>query len=170
MIRKFGALLLGVGLCGLLCGCPYSTRSGLPEHIQTVQVPMFKNSTLYKGLETKLTGGIIRKLQVDPRVRVVNEGGNATIRGEIIDVQRSIYRETREDRPATVHVNVTVRFTFYDEVEKRALIKDLKLGSSESSSAAGLYEVDRGELQSVAEEGAVSELADEIVRRSIAVW
>ncbi|MBN2710875.1 MAG: LptE family protein [Planctomycetes bacterium] len=152
-------------------GCNYSTRSGLPEHIRTVQVPVFKNTkTLYKGLETKLTAGIIEQLQNDPQVRVVNSGGNATIDGEITKVERKVYLETKDDQPASVRVSITVRVTFYDEVEQRPIIKDLVLNSSQSSSVSGLYEVDRGELQSAADDSAIKELSKEIVRQTIAMW
>ncbi len=170
-IRLIGNILIGVVVLAGLSGCSYGTRSGLPEHIKTIHVEMFRNTkTLYKGLETKLTAGIIAKLQNEPTVHVVNNGGDATIRGEIIDVKRTVYRETRKDRPATVGVSVLVSFSFFDEVEQRAIIESKKLSSSESSSTAGLYEVDRGELQASAEEAAVKQLAKEIVRQTVGMW
>lgn len=172
MKRKIASLVgLGLSLVALVStGCPYSTRSGLPEHIRTVEVPVFRNSTKYKGLETKLTEELINRLQDDPQVRPVNGGGDATLEGEIIDVYRDVRRETRGDRPATVRVTVEVRYTFYDNVEQRAIVENATLQSTESSTTAGLFEVDRGEVQATAEDEAVRVLARDMIRRTVGAW
>jgi len=40
-------------------GCSYTSRSRLPEHIHTVSVGVFGNSTSYIAIEGKLTSAII---------------------------------------------------------------------------------------------------------------
>lgn len=169
MQRSFWLTLAG-GVALFAAGCTYSTRSGLPPHIKTVEVPMFKNRTFYKGLEGKLTRALIHRLNLDPHVRVVNSGGDATISGEIILVKNTPLRETTQDRPATMVVSIVTSFSFYDEVEQRPILTAVKLSSSQSSSAIGRVELDRGELLASAEEAAIQELAKTIARRTIGMW
>jgi hypothetical protein len=154
-----------------LAGCAYSTHSGLPRHIRSVEVPSFGNDTFYKGLETKLTRAVIEKInESSPNVRVVNAGGDARIHGAIVDVQQRVIRETADDRPASVRLTVVVRYSFEDKVEQRYLIRDRALTSLQASAGAGIYDVDRGEPQLNAEIQAVEVLANEIVRQTIGMW
>jgi hypothetical protein len=53
--RVLGALLPAV----LLGGCGDSTKGSLPEHIQTVGVPIFKNRTLEPGVESAITSAVV---------------------------------------------------------------------------------------------------------------
>lgn len=151
-------------------GCKTSTVSGMPGHIRTVEVEIFKNNTMYRGLEGRLTRAIIDQINYDARIRASSGGGDAVITGEITEVRRSTVRETTTDEPATVSLTVYARFSFYDKVEGRYLIQDRAISSSDSSQAAGLYEASRGESVSLAEEGAMMALARDIARRSIGMW
>src|SRR5207244_8560623 len=53
-----GLVLLAVGLTG----CGYSFRGNLPDHIQTVAVPVFTNKTSEPAVETFLTSAIVEAL------------------------------------------------------------------------------------------------------------
>ena len=152
-------------------GCAYSTRSGLPAHVQTIEVPTFRNSkTLYKGLEARLTRRVKELVNEDPNVRVVNHGGDASLIGEITDVQKDVPRETKQDRPASVRLTIQAVVSFFDEVEQRPIVQDLRISSREGSEVAGLYEQDRGEVRASAEDAAIDALAREIVRRTLGRW
>ncbi len=152
-------------------GCAYSTRSGLPAHIRTVEVPTFRNTkTFYKGIEGKLTRRVKELINLDPNLRVVNHGGDALLDGEILRITRTVSRETKQDRPASVVLAIEAVVTFSDEVEQRPLIESMKVSSSQASTVAGLYEVDRGEVRATAEEAAIDALAREIVRRTVGMW
>jgi len=162
-------VLAGIVLAGV--GCPYSTQSGLPGHVRTVEVPTFKaRKTFYRHIEGKLTRRIKELVNLDPQVRVVNHGGDAVIEGEILGVDQATVRETKQDRPASVRLSITVTFSFTDEIEQRPLIQDQTLSSSQVSSVSGLYEVDRGEVRATAEDDAIDVLAREIVRRTLGMW
>lgn len=160
------ALVLALA-CG---GCDYTTQSGLPGHVRTVDVGLFKNKTFHLGLETRLTRAIIEKLTLDPHVRLVNDGGDATISGEILTVQRRVLRETRGDDPATIRQTIVVRYDFRDNTTGAMLINGEVLHSLHASAGAGVYDVQRGEGRSAAEERNVRELADKIVRRTVGMW
>lgn len=162
-------------LCAAFClaapGCKTSTRSsGLPEHIRTVEVEIFKNNTMYKGLEGRLTRQIIDRINADAVIKAVSRGGDAVITGEIVKVTRQTLRETTTDEPATVLIVVYAKYSFYDEVEKRYIREDVVVTSNQASTTAGLYEPSRGESVSAAEESAVAALGREIVRGTIGMW
>lgn len=152
-------------------GCTTTTRAtGLPSHIRTVEVHIFQNNTMHKGLEGRLTRQIIDRINHDASIRVVSRGGDAVITGEITNVQRTTVRETTTDEPATVSMTVWATFSLYDRGEGRYLIEDATASSADASSSAGLYEAARGESSSLAEDGAMSALAREIARRTIGMW
>lgn len=172
MLRIFAKMtLLATVSMGFLAGCGgYTTQSGLPRHIKTVEVQTFKNNTNYRSLEGKLTREIIRRVNLDPQVRVVRTGGDATLYGSIIDVTKTTSRETNTDRPASVILSVVAVFSLVDEIEGKAIVGNQRISSSQSSSVAGRFELDRGEVEADAENRALAELAKEIVRRSIGKW
>lgn len=170
---------ISLALAALVCvaaiaagpGCRTSTRSsGLAEHISTVEVEIFKNNTMFRGLEGRLTRAIIDGINRDAVIKAVSRGGDAIITGEITDVKRYTVRETTTDEPATVSLIVYTTFSFYDAVERRYILEDVQITSSDLSQAAGLYEASRGESMSLAEEGAMAAVAREIVRRTVGMW
>ncbi len=168
--RRMNTLLIVLALSLVIVGCRYSAHGSLPEHIQTVRVPVFKCNKFYYGLESKLTRAVIEKLAKDPRVRVVKSGEDATIEGEITDVQKRVIRSDKNDRPDSIRLSITVMLTFKDNIQGKNILDKVVLRSSNSSSAAGVYDLDRGENRSSAETKALDELASEIARRTIGMW
>ncbi len=168
-MRAFGWIAVVV-LLAAGAGCSYTTRSSLPGHIQTVEVPVFENNTFYKGLESDLTRGIVEKLNQAPGIRVVSRDANATIRGEILDVRQVVLQSTRRDRPSSVRLVVRVASSVYDNVEDRELIGEREIVSSQTSSGIGIYNPDEGEVRTAAEQEAIREVADTIVREFVEYW
>lgn len=161
------AACAAIGLLALSClltGCPYGPATGLPEHIQTVRVTTFRNNTEYVGVEGALTRAVIERMARDPRVDVVRQGEDAVLRGEIVKVQKRVVRQGQQDRPASVRLTISARITFEDRVSGQLIIDDRIFDSTSASSAAGVYDLERGESRSEAEARALDELAAEIVR------
>src|SRR5262249_24807717 len=78
------ALALGL-LAAAIAGCGYSFRGNLPEHIQTVAVPVFANKTGEPRIESLLTNGVVEAFSTNGRLRVVNrEDADAGLEGEVI--------------------------------------------------------------------------------------
>jgi outer membrane lipopolysaccharide assembly protein LptE/RlpB len=76
------ALLVGGLLAG---GCGYSFRGNLPDHIQTVAVPIFVNRTSEPGVENFLTNAVVEAFSTNGRLRVVRpERADAILDGEVI--------------------------------------------------------------------------------------
>jgi len=170
-MRLVAALAIIASAMTLAAGCSYSTRSGgLPDHIRTIEVPTVKAPKIfYYGIESKLTREIIRWVNNDPQVRVVNIDGDAILAVEIKNVTQKPIRETKQDRPATMQLTIKVAYSLYDQVEQRYLIQG-EYVSSQLATAAGLYEIERGEVRAAAEDRIAEELAREIVRRTLGHW
>jgi len=167
-------LLIGAGIAaaGLIAvaGCEVSTRSSLPAHIRTVEIHVFENRTMNYSIEGRLTRRIIEAVHKEPSVRVVNRGGEAILRGEIMEVRRVPVRETAQNRPATTQLVVTARVSFWDDVTQEFFLEDVAISSNEAGITAGLYDEDRGETYAAAEAAAIDALAREIVRRTLGMW
>ena len=164
-----GALMLGLCLA-VAAGCRNSFSSGLPGHIRTVEVHIFRNKTMYNGVEAWITRDIVDRINMDPRIRVSSRNGDALITGEILSVNRSTMRETTANEPGTVQITIEARFSFYDNKERRYIIEDAEISSSDLALSPGIYEASRGGVSEDGERGAARQLAAEIVRRTVGMW
>ncbi len=165
--------LCGLSLCLCLAaatGCRNSFSSGLPDHIRTVEVHIFQNKTMYDSIEAWITRDIVDRINMDPRIRVSSRNGDALITGEIIAVRRSTLRETTANEPGTVQITIEAKFSFYDNKERRYIIEDATVVSSDLGISPGIYEASRGGVSEDGERGAARQLAAEIVRRTVGMW
>ncbi len=79
-------LALGlVLLAAALAGCGYSFRGNLPDHIQTVAIPVFANKTAEPAVENFLTSAVVEAFSTNGRLRVVpREDADAILEGEVV--------------------------------------------------------------------------------------
>ena len=74
-----------VGSLLFVAGCGYSFRGNLPNHIQTVGVPIFANRTSEPGVENFLTSAVVEAFSTNGRLRVVRpERADAILDGEVV--------------------------------------------------------------------------------------
>jgi len=112
-----------LALCSLFLavGCGYHTAghsSQLPESIQTIAIPAFKNETLNYRIEQMLTASVVREFTTRTRYRIVNDAGDdadATLRGTVLSTAASpLTYDTATGRAASVLVVVSMRVSFTD--------------------------------------------------------
>lgn len=163
-------LAVAAAIAATAAGCRTSTRSGLPDHIRTVEVHMFHNKTMYKGIEGTLTRRLIDRINADPTIRAVSRGGDAVITGEITAVKRRTLRETTTNEPGTVLITIEATYSFFDERSGRHIVEDATIASDATGIISGVFEASRGGMSEDGEQGAAKALADEIVRRTIGMW
>lgn len=170
MIRKTAIAVLLAALC-TCAACRTTTKSGLPDHIRTVDVEIFRNTTMYKSIEGILARSIADAVSADPRVRLSTSGSaDAVITGEITTVTRSTLRDTTANEPGTVRIVITAKYSFYDTQAKRYLIRDKVVSSTSTGYSHGIYEASRGELSAQGERGAAEAIGAEIARQTIGMW
>ena len=120
MTKRVGRML---ALCSLFltAGCGYHTvghSSQLPESVQTIAIPAFKNETLNYRIEQMLTASVVREFTPRTRYHIVNDAGDdadATLRGTVLSTAASpLTYDTATGRAASVLVVVSMKVSFTD--------------------------------------------------------
>ena len=66
-------------------GCGYTVGGTLPSHIQTVSVPIFRNTTREPGVESLITRAVVEAFSTNGRLKVVPRSqADAVLDGEVI--------------------------------------------------------------------------------------
>ncbi|HEU5196724.1 MAG TPA: LptE family protein [Methylomirabilota bacterium] len=82
-MRAIDALALVALL--LAGGCGYTVGGTLPSHIQTVSVPIFRNTTREPGVESLITRAVVEAFSTNGRLKVVPKSqADAVLDGEVI--------------------------------------------------------------------------------------
>jgi outer membrane lipopolysaccharide assembly protein LptE/RlpB len=81
-VRAGAALALAAIL--LASGCGYTVGGTLPSHIQSVSVPIFRNSTREPAVESLITRAVVEAFSTNGRLKVVGSSqADAILDGEI---------------------------------------------------------------------------------------
>jgi hypothetical protein len=114
-VKKALALLLPTFL---LAGCAgYQLGPATPNYLREVHsiaVPTFTNNTLTPRIEVLITGTVIKQFQQDGTFRIATaDKADATLKAEIVSVNRSPARSVRGNVLSTTEFNlsVTVKYT-----------------------------------------------------------
>jgi outer membrane lipopolysaccharide assembly protein LptE/RlpB len=114
VVNKAPFLLLAL----LLGGCAgYQLGPATPaqlRQIHAIAVPTFANNTLIPRIESLVTSTVIKQFQQDGTFRIVNsDAADATLKGEIVAVNRSPARSVRGNVLSTTEfvLVLTVKYT-----------------------------------------------------------
>ena len=94
-------------------GCGYSLRGNLPEHIKTVAVPVFRNSTPVPAAENFLTNAVVNAFATNGRLRVTSvDRADSVLDGEITSyyLQSIAYDAASNIRQFRLTVTLNLRF------------------------------------------------------------
>ena len=79
-----GSAALALAATVLMSGCGYTVGGTLPSHIQTIAVPIFKNSTREPLVESLITRAVVEAFSTNGRLHVVRSSqADAVLDGEI---------------------------------------------------------------------------------------
>jgi len=147
----------------LLGGCGYSTRGNLPDHIQTVGVPIFKNRTLEPGVESAITSAVVTAFSNGGRLRVVPvEQADAILQGEVVGYSLT---GLTFDRNANVRA---YRLQLVLNVEFRDVRRNALLWRQEGLQEYSDFQVQGQVSDTIARgQGAVQQAATEIGRKVV---
>lgn len=102
-------------VAALAGGCGYTLGGSLPEHIQTVAVPIFRNSTTEPFLEDFITQAVVNAFATSGRLRVVGRGAaDALLEGEIIGYELIPIAVVAGQTIAQYRLQVTMNLVFRD--------------------------------------------------------
>ncbi len=153
----------------LLGGCAgYKLGPATPSQLRQVHaiaVPTFANSTLVPRIESLVTGTVIKQFQQDGTFRIVNgDAADATLKAEIIAVNRAPARSVRGNVLATTEftLTLTVKYTLMGH-DGKALYPGAVSGSTSFFVGSDVNTDERQALPLAAEELArhlVSQLSE----------
>lgn len=172
-----GRALLAIACCAVAAwgwGCAsdptegYSFASSHDSSIRTVHVPMFSNPTFARGIEAELTDAIIKEIQRTTPWKVADGAVAETIlSGSITSASMRNLTDNRVSGMAQeLSYTLTVDFDWVEVRSGRTLV------SRRSFSAADTFVPTPGvgERLDVAQHGAVSQLARDIVAELRSPW
>ena len=94
-------------------GCGYSLRGDLPDHLNTVSVPVFRTRTTEAGAESTITAAVVNAFTSSGRLKVVSmDNADSVLDGEITgyQVQSLTYDSKLNLRSYSLTVTMNVRF------------------------------------------------------------
>ena len=109
--RSFALLALLLSL-----GCGYHTAghsTQLPDSVQTIAVPAFKNETLNYGIQQILTAAVVREFNTRTRYHIINndsDDADASLHGTVLStVATPLTYDTSTGRVASVLIVVSLK-------------------------------------------------------------
>lgn len=171
--RWAGCAVIAAGLTAGAAGCGYSTggsgyqwKSVYRQDVQTVHVPIFKNTTYHRGIEFSLTKAVIHKLELKTPYKVASaDTADTVLEGEITSVRvNPLSEDDRTTLPQEQLMTVTMNFLWKDLRSGRVLAQ------RRAFEQAVAYYPTLGEGHFVASQDAVERLALAVVRELQAEW
>jgi hypothetical protein len=92
----------------------YTTQPNYDMGFRTIRVPIFKNTTLYRGLEFQLTEAVVREIEAKTPYKVVGEGCKADteLTGNIINFTKAILNRTQLNEVREAETTLSVEITW----------------------------------------------------------
>ena len=119
-MRAGAALALVAAL--LACGCGYTVGGTLPSHIQTVSVPIFRNTTREPGVESLITRAVVEAFSTNGRLKVVGSSqADAILDGEITGYSVGSIAFDKDSNVRLYRLIVTVNLRMRD-VKRNAVL------------------------------------------------
>lgn len=177
MIRWFAgfAALLALSACG------YTSKTLLPEHIQTVHVAKVPNQiditgdvtnkTAFKvyrpGLEVELRNAVIDRIVFDGHLKIgEEEKSDAVLQMELIDFRRDPLRYKTDDSIQEFRINVTASARLIDKKTGTAVWQSSAISGNDTYLLSG--RLAKTEDQAVA--AALDDLARHLVENVLEIW
>ena len=137
MKKFYGFALMAM----LLSGCGYTLvgQGNLPEHINTIAIPVFQNETLQEGIEETLTNAVIQEFVKGGKVKLVSETkADAILSGTIRTYKNKEAVEFENEDDKTDATSYKLPITI--DVELKDLVEDAVLWETEGLSENADYE------------------------------
>lgn len=146
----------------------YSFSSSHSESVRTVHVPMFRNPTHHRGLETELTDAVIKEIQRSTPWRVADESvAETSLAGTITEVSMRRLSANRDSGLAQeLAVSMTVDFDWVDVRSGKPLVSRRSFSASETFVPTKPV----GERLGVGEHATIQQLARDIVAELRSSW
>jgi len=124
-----------------MTGCGYTLvgQGNLPDHIKTIAIPVFENTTLEDGIEQTITNAAVQEFVRGGKVKLVSEDkADAILTGKIVlyKNKEGVQYENVDDKTEVKTYKLTVTVN----VELKDLVNDIVLWKTEGLSENQDYE------------------------------
>ena len=111
----------------LTAGCGYNLvgyGSSLPNHIKTIAIPTFKNSSIEPNIHRDVTDSIRRAFISDGRLKLIDaRRADLIIKGTLIKYQLQPVSFSAQDTVDEYIIRLGVQVEAYDRIKKKLLFK-----------------------------------------------
>lgn len=159
-------LLVLVVLAAGIFGCGYQLvgRGSLPDHINTIAIPLFVNKTQEQGAEDVLTQAIINEF-ITGKTRLVEPSrADAILTGEIISYTRQATQFDANRQVIQYKLTVSVNMKLEDLINREILWEQQNLAEDQDFDVSpGISPIDLDERERRALEQLSEELAGRVL-------
>lgn len=115
---------LGAAAVLAAAACGYTFRGTLPEHIQTIAVPIFVNRTPEPAVENTITRAVVDAFATNGRLRVVTpERADSILEGEVTGYELQSIAFDPAANVRQYRLVVTMNLRFRDVRENKVLLQ-----------------------------------------------
>jgi outer membrane lipopolysaccharide assembly protein LptE/RlpB len=112
--RNVRAVVVALAVMAL-SGCGYSLRGHLPDHIQTIAVPIFVNRTQEPAVDSFITRAVVEAFSTNGRLRLAKvEDADSILEGEITGYVVDSIAFDRNANVQLYRLRVTLNLTMRD--------------------------------------------------------
>lgn len=165
-----------LAVCALVgaTGC-YSSKTRMPESLQTIAVPVFANKTYMeeytRKLEVDVTDAVRTEFLQQTRLKLAGrEGADLVLEGDILRVERVPMRFNRYGDPAEMQYRVVATISLYNVRDAKYVFKNVTIASDTRRNSSGTYDLRRGENEDMAKTKATQDLGRNIAQYVLDTW
>lgn len=94
----------------------YTTKPQYPDHIRTIYVPIFRNLTLWRGLEFDLTRAVIREIEAKTPYKVVSNPScaDSQLSGTIVSLNKNVINRNQQNEIREAETTLAVEIVWKD--------------------------------------------------------
>jgi hypothetical protein len=166
MLKKvYGCFCITVALA---CSCGFYSFSGstLPQHLKTVDIPLFANQSLMPGVAEELTDALSKQVVAMNLLSITSKQGDATISGTVVEYSNTPRTfgtsGTRQVDVAEYIVRISVAVEFMDNKSGNPLFKGTIKGE-------GIYDF-KASTEAAGRATAEKDVVQQILQQSVQSW
>lgn len=155
-------------------GC-YTSKPKLPSNAKSIALPVFGNKTYHddytRRLEVEVSEAARKAFLENGMLKVKGrEEADLILEGDVLKLDRVILRTDKFGDPENVQLLIKVRISLYDTKEAKYVFRDLILNNSTERTESGVYNMNRGENETLGRTRAVEDLGRNIANRVLDLW
>lgn len=139
--------------CLLLSGCGYrlvGTGSTLPDHIKSIHIPVFENTSAQPEIHRELTSEVLQSFISDGRLKVVKKAeADLVMEGTLSYYNIRNVSFNPQDLVSDIIVEIEVQVKVIDQVKDKIFLEQKAKGQWDYQSSTDLAVAERNRLEAL---------------------